>query len=116
MKSSSASPEFDPSYYSQVIENPVKLPKLHDFSKYHEAYVTGTKLQEMYQIIFTFLDDGVQEIVPYPVILPIMHNFDRVNREAVTVAILRELYRALYKVESATPKPSLPPITPGSSG
>ena len=50
--SSTQSPVFDPSYCQQVIPTPVRLPKLHDFSKYHEAFVTGRKLQEMYQIIF----------------------------------------------------------------
>ena len=113
MKSSTQSPEFDPTYYSQVIPASIRLPKLHNYASYHEAYVSVGKLQEMYQALFTYLDQGVQEMVPYPVLLPVMHDFGRVNREGVTVAVLRELYRTLYKVD--TPH-TIPPPAAQASG
>ena len=56
--SSTATPQFDPGYNSNIIPNPVLLPKLHDHSSYHEAYVTIGKLQEMYKVIFSYLDEG----------------------------------------------------------
>ena len=92
------------------------LPKLHDFSSYHEAFVTIGKLQEMYQVLFTYKDDGVQEMVPYPVVLPVMHDFDRKNREGVTVAVLRELYKTLYRVESSKTPKARTPVGVGPSG
>ena len=75
--------------------------------------MTVGKLQEMYQVLFTFTDKGAQEMVPYPVVIPVMHDFDRKNREAVTIAVLRELYRTLYRVETSTSH-KMPPV--GASG
>ena len=114
--SSTTTPQFDPGYNSHVIPNPVLLPKLHDFSKYHEAYVTVGKLQELYQVVFSFVDKGVQEMVPYPVVMPVMHDFDRKNREPVTLAVLRDLYKTLYSVETSHTPKSRPATGVGPSG
>ena len=83
---------FDEGYNKQVIDLPVKLPRLLNYNSLHESHVTMGKLRELYQVMYSFIDGGDQTIIPKTVKLPVLHNFSSYNEEYVTVAMLQAMY------------------------
>ena len=99
---------FDEGYNKKVIDLPVKFPSLFDFGLVHEARVTVAKLSDLYQVMYSFSQDGDQTIVPTKVRMPVLHNFNYYNEDIVTVGTLQALYKCLYKIEgSILPKTPL---------
>ena len=81
----------------------------------HQARVTIEKLSELYKVMYSFIDEGDQNIVDKKVKLPVLHNFNIYNEEYVTVATLQSLYRCLYKVDTQPSKGSTAPLKPSAS-
>ena len=106
------SPEFMQALRAELIEFPVKLPKMFQFDQQHEQYVSRNKLEELYKILYSFIDTPPQDLVSHPVYLPKLHDYSQYNREIVTVATLRELYREIYKFDEITRRPSTPITAP----
>ena len=104
--------EFKEGYNEPVIPLPVKLPRLFNYDAEHESYVTVIKLSQMYQTLYSFIDEGDQTLVPTPVSLPVMHDFTKYNKEFVTVATLQALYKCLYEMD---PKVTTLKKTPGAA-
>ena len=84
--------KFDEGYNKHVLDLPVKLPRLFNYESVHESHVTVGKLRELYQVMYSLINGGDQNIVPNTIKLPVLHNFTSYNEEYVTVATLQVMY------------------------